>query len=133
MAAAAVALAQLQEDRRGEHRQSAQAQEGQLEGAEHIAATVALLDKRGVRVFDVRADAEEEWTRVILSSYVDGSSVMAACTPSRLNFEGNPQAMNPRSGSYGGGLGDFFGFKELLRDWRDRGDFAGLEIDDAVR
>jgi len=36
--------------------------------------------------------------------------------------------MNPRSGSYGGGRGDFLGFCELLAQWRAKGDFAGLEI-----
>ena len=58
---------------------------------------------------------------------------MAACTPSRLNFEGNPAAMKPRNGSYGGGLGDFYGFYELIRDWRDQlaaGEAVGLELDE---
>ena len=34
---------------------------------------------------------------------------MSACTPSRINQEGNPKAMGPRNGNYGGGLGDVFG------------------------
>lgn len=98
------------------------------EGAEHIGGTVALLERKGVTVFDVRADAEEAWTNRILSTWVDGSSVMAACTPSRINNEGHPELANPRNASYGGGLGDFFGFQKMLRRWRERGDFEGLEI-----
>ena len=34
--------------------------------------------------------------------------------------------LNPRSGAYGGGYGDFFGYRDLLADWRAAGDFAGL-------
>jgi hypothetical protein len=54
---------------------------------------------------------------------------MAACTPSRLNFEGHPEAFNPRSGAYGGGFGDVFGYRDLLAEWRASGDFAGWELD----
>ena len=40
---------------------------------------------------------------------------MAACTPSRINNEGHPEAMNPRNGNYGRGFGDYFAYRELLR------------------
>ncbi|MGE0878491.1 MAG: flavin-containing monooxygenase [Acidimicrobiia bacterium] len=100
-----------------------------VEGAEHIGATVALLEKSNVRSFDVNADAEDAWVKTILSSWVDGSSVMSACTPSRINNEGHPELNIPQNGSYGGGLGDFFGFKKLLREWRERADFAGLDVE----
>ena len=53
---------------------------------------------------------------------------MAVCTPSRLNFEGDPSAANPLQGTYGGGYGDVFGWRDLLREWRARDDFAGLEL-----
>ncbi len=57
---------------------------------------------------------------------------MSACTPSRLNLEGNPQAMNPRNGNYGRGLGDYFGYRELLHHWLQQGDCEGLELDAEV-
>lgn len=98
-----------------------------VEGAEHIGATVKLLEKRGVAAFDVSSEAEAEWKETILRSYVDGTAVMAACTPSRINNEGNPGAVSPFSGSYGCGLGDFFGFRQLLIDWRKQG-LPGLEF-----
>ena len=60
------------------------------------------------------AEAEEEWTQKVVDSYVDGSHVMAACTPSRINNEGNPQGLNPRNGNYGRGLGDYFGYRDIL-------------------
>jgi hypothetical protein len=38
--------------------------------------------------------------------------------------------MNPRSGNYGRGLGDYFGFRELLQQWLEQADFEGLELDE---
>jgi cation diffusion facilitator CzcD-associated flavoprotein CzcO len=98
-------------------------------GAEHIAETIASLEKRGVTAFDVSSGAEADWTGKIVDAYVDGSAFMAACTPSRLNFEGNPSAANPRNGSYAGGPGDVFAYRAILDKWREGG-FAGLEFDE---
>ena len=77
----------------------------------------------------MRAEAESEWVQKILDSYVDGSSVMAACTPSRINQEGDPASLNPRSGNYGRGMGDYFGYRELLEGWLADGTCEGLELD----
>jgi cation diffusion facilitator CzcD-associated flavoprotein CzcO len=101
-------------------------------GAEHIGATVKILEDRGIKVFEVSEQAEAEWCQKILDGYVDATELMSACTPSRLNNEGNPAAMKPRSGSYGGGLGDFYGFYDLIGEWRSqlaRGDSAGLDLE----
>jgi len=98
-------------------------------GAEFIGRAVGLLEQKGVEVFDVSAEAEEDWTQKIVDSYVDASAIMSACTPSRLNNEGHPEAMNPRSGSYGGGLGDWFGYRELLEQWLDAGSLEGLDLE----
>jgi hypothetical protein len=54
---------------------------------------------------------------------------MAACTASRWKYEGDVSLANPRARTYRGGLGDFFAYQKLLRDWRARGDFAGLRIE----
>ena len=98
-------------------------------GAQFVGRTVARLEEEGVAVFDVSAEAEADWTEKIVSSFVDASSVMAACTPSRINLEGHPEAMNPRNGNYGRGLGDYFGYRRLLEEWLDAGDCAGLELE----
>ena len=37
--------------------------------------------------------------------------------------------LDPHAGSYGGGFGDYFGFRDLLAQWREAGDFAGLELE----
>jgi cation diffusion facilitator CzcD-associated flavoprotein CzcO len=100
-------------------------------GAEHIGATVKILEERGIKVFDVTEDAETGWCEKIMEGYVDGSVIMSACTPSRINFEGNPAAMRPQNGSYGGGLGDFSGFRDLISKWRAQlagGESVGLRL-----
>ncbi len=97
-------------------------------GAEHIAATIARLDERGARIVDVSEAAEADWVGAIEAGYSDRSAFMSACTPSRLNFEGDPSPANPRNGSFGGGYGDYAGWVERLAEWR-ASDFPGLEID----
>jgi cation diffusion facilitator CzcD-associated flavoprotein CzcO len=97
-------------------------------GAEHIAATIARLDELGVEIANVSEDAEAEWVRKIVGGYVDESLFIASCTPSRLNFESNPSAVNPRNGNYGSGYGDYFGWRDLLTEWRN-GDLPGLELE----
>ncbi len=98
-------------------------------GARFVGRTIGHLAEEGVAVFDVSADAEADWTQKIVDSFVDASSVMAACTPSRINLEGHPEAMNPRNGNYGRGLGDYFGYRQLLEEWLDAGDCPGLELE----
>ncbi len=98
-------------------------------GAEFVGRAVGLLEQKGVEVFDVSAEAEEDWTQKIVGSYVDASAIMSACTPSRLNNEGHPETMSPRGGSYGGGLGNWFGYRELLEQWLDAGSLEGLDLE----
>jgi cation diffusion facilitator CzcD-associated flavoprotein CzcO len=98
-------------------------------GAQFIGSTIGLLERQGVEVFDVSADAEGAWTQKIVDSFVDSSAVMSACTPSRINNEGHPEAMNPRNGNYGRGFGDWFGYRELLEQWLEAADFEGLELE----
>jgi cation diffusion facilitator CzcD-associated flavoprotein CzcO len=98
-------------------------------GAEFVGRAVGLLEQRGVEVFDVSAEAEDDWTQKVVDSFVDPSIIMSACTPSRLNNEGHPEGINPRSGNYGRGFGDWFGYRELLEQWLEAGSFEGLDIE----
>ncbi len=98
-------------------------------GARFIGGAVGILEQSGAAVFDVGAEAEEEWTEKIVESFVDGSAVMSACTPSRINQEGNPQSLNPRNGNYGRGYGDYFGYRKVLEQWLERGECEGLDLD----
>jgi cation diffusion facilitator CzcD-associated flavoprotein CzcO len=99
------------------------------EGAIHIAQTIAALEASGAQRVDVRECAEAAWTQRIVDDWKDNRMFMAACTPSRLNFEGHPEAANPKAGTYGGGYGDIFAYRDLLAAWRADGTFRGLEID----
>jgi cation diffusion facilitator CzcD-associated flavoprotein CzcO len=99
-------------------------------GAAFVGGAVGILERRGVKVFDVSAEAEEDWTQRVVDSFVDASEVMSACTPSRINLEGHPEALNPRNGNYGRGLGDYFGYREVLEGWLADGGCAGLELDE---
>ena len=42
---------------------------------------------------------------------------------------GNMVILEPHAGSYGGGFGDYFGYRDLLAQWRETGDFAGLKLE----
>jgi cation diffusion facilitator CzcD-associated flavoprotein CzcO len=97
-------------------------------GAEFVGGAVGLLEQQGVEVFDVSAEAEEAWTKTIVDSFVDSSAVMSACTPSRINNEGHPEALNPRNGNYGRGMGNWFGYRARLEQWLEAGAFEGLEL-----
>ena len=97
-------------------------------GAEFIGRTVGMLEKKGVGVVDVSAEAEEGWTHEVVSTHVDSSGVMSACTPSRINNEGHPEALNPRNGNYGRGFGDWFSYRDLLEARLEAGSFEGLEL-----
>jgi cation diffusion facilitator CzcD-associated flavoprotein CzcO len=98
-------------------------------GGEFVGGAIRQLEERGVEVFDVSAEAEESWTEKVVDSFIDGSAVMSACTPSRINNEGHPEALNPRNGNYGRGMGDWFGYRERLEQWLEDGSFEGLELE----
>jgi cation diffusion facilitator CzcD-associated flavoprotein CzcO len=98
-------------------------------GGEFVGRAIGLLRTEGIDVFDVSADAEADWVKGIVDSYIDGSRLMAACTPSRINNEGHPEDRSPLVGAYRGGLGDWFGYRERLENWLEDGRFDGLEIE----
>ena len=87
-------------------------------GADFIGRLVEILDERSVRAFDVAAEAEEGWVSGIVDAYVDGSALMSACTPSRLNLEGHPGGDEPSQRQLRGS------FRRLLRLPRSAGEVA---------
>jgi len=97
-------------------------------GAQFVGRTIAALSAASATRFEVTAEAEASWTEEIASTFVDGSAVMSACTPSRINLEGHPELLNPRNGNYGRGFGDYFAYRDLLLRWLDDGTFEGLDV-----
>jgi hypothetical protein len=53
---------------------------------------------------------------------------MSACTPSRLNNEGDPGGTRARDTNFGPRFGDFFAYRELLESWLASGGLDGLEL-----
>ncbi len=98
-------------------------------GGQFVGGAISLLEQSDIEIFDVSAEAEEAWTQKIVDSFVDASVVLSACTPSRINNEGHPEAMNPRNGNYGRGMGDWFAYRDLLEHWLEAGTFEGLELE----
>ncbi|MGZ5390481.1 MAG: flavin-containing monooxygenase [Mycobacterium sp.] len=98
-------------------------------GAEFVSGTVELLEKQGIQVFDVNAEAEADWIRQIVDTYVDPSAVMSACTPSRINNEGDPGGIKARDTNFGRGFGDYFAYRELLEGWLASGELDGLDLE----
>jgi cation diffusion facilitator CzcD-associated flavoprotein CzcO len=100
-------------------------------GGEFVGRAIGLLQREGVDVFDVSAEAEEKWVQGIVDAYIDASRVMAACTPSRINDEGHPEERSPLVGAYRGGLGDWFGYRERLENWVEDGPVSYTHSDAA--
>ena len=96
------------------------------EQARHIAHIVAEATRRGVATLEASAAAEAEWTQTIVALSGDRLKFLEACTPGYYNGEGNVSPAVAQSLPYGAGP---VAFIELLRQWRESGDFAGLEID----
>jgi cyclohexanone monooxygenase/pentalenolactone D synthase len=103
-------------------------------GAEFVAGTIAALDAIGVDAFEVTEDAESEWVQRVMADSMAAAPPPGGvpCTPgSRMLFDddGNMVLLDHHAGTYGGGFGDYFGYRDLLADWLASGDFAGLRLD----
>ena len=100
-----------------------------VQGADFVGAVVAGLEEQGVAAFEVSETAEDDWCEEILATRVDSTHFASLCTPSRFNNEGDPTSIPPLASNWGGGFGDYFGFKERLAEFRARGEFPGLELE----
>jgi cyclohexanone monooxygenase len=96
------------------------------EQSQHIAYIIEHCLKNDVRSFEASEQAEADWVRTIQESGMMRAEFQLDCTPGYYNNEGRP-ADGPGwfGGSYGGGAMEFF---QLLRDWRSKGNFQGLEL-----
>ncbi len=98
------------------------------EQARHVAHIVGHCLQHGVRTVDASEDAERDWVRTILEGGAGRRAFLEACTPGYYNNEGRMDDRTASSFPYGGGPVSFIA---LLKQWRERGDFAGLELDGA--
>jgi cation diffusion facilitator CzcD-associated flavoprotein CzcO len=94
------------------------------EASKHACHIVGQALDNGWTEVEATADAEAEWLTTLAESARDLRAFQESCTPGYYNNEGQPDKGGFLIGSYGLGPMPFF---RLLADWRDAGDFAGLD------
>jgi cation diffusion facilitator CzcD-associated flavoprotein CzcO len=96
------------------------------EAASHFSHIVSHALNEGIQEIEVTASAEAEWIKRLDETARDVRAFQETCTPGYYNNEGYPQQGGGLIvNSYGLGPLAFF---RLLADWREAGDFAGLEL-----
>ncbi len=96
------------------------------EQSKHVAHLVEYSLKHGVGTVEASEEAEKAWVDVIVQAGPARLKFLEACTPGYYNNEGRPSAATVRGMPYAAGA---VAFIDLLRRWREEGDFAGLELD----
>ena len=96
------------------------------EQAQHVAHLVGHCLSAGVKTMDATAEAERDWVDTIVAQSEGRRKFLEACTPGYYNNEGRASDAAARSASYGAGP---LAFVHLLREWRESGEFVGLELD----
>ncbi len=96
--------------------------------AEHIAYIIAEAINRGATVVEPSAQAQDAWVATIRELAFDNSAFDLSCTPGYYNNEG--RGFGDASRSFLGEVYSpgFYAFDDLLRQWRDAGDLAGLTL-----
>lgn len=90
---------------------------------QHVAHVVARALERGVRSVEVSEAAEAAWVDVLRLSG-RGREFLESSTPGGDDDGGRLSGGAAQNGFFGEGPVEFF---RLLREWRERGDLAGLE------
>jgi cyclohexanone monooxygenase len=94
------------------------------EQAGHIVAVIDALRKRGLTRLEPRAEAEAAWQEVIHAKSRDRVAFLSRCTPGYYNGQGDVERGIFVNIFNGGGNA----FARLIEEWRERGDFDGLEV-----
>ena len=95
------------------------------EQCSHIAYIVDHARQHQLSRIEVSEAAEAEWVQTIIDKARLGLKFFEECTPGYYNNEGKPGERNGQNSQYGGGPVEFF---NLLAQWREQGDLAGLEL-----
>jgi cation diffusion facilitator CzcD-associated flavoprotein CzcO len=92
---------------------------------QHIAFIIQQALARGAKYVEPTLEAQDEWVKRIRETAFDISQFQRECTPSYFNNEGDEKKARWFLGeSYGPG---WDAFQQLMQEWRDKGDLAGLE------
>jgi cyclohexanone monooxygenase len=96
------------------------------EQSRHIAYILEQAHEREVRTVDVSEAAEAGWVRTVVEASVANLAFLESCTPGYYNNEGHPNGELVRqNGTYAPGI---MVFANKLREWREEGALAGLEL-----
>ncbi len=98
------------------------------EQAKHVAHIVGHCVRVGVRTVETSVEAEDRWVDEIVARGEDRIRKLQACTPGYYNNEGRPSMETAKGLPHAAGPVVFI---DMLRRWREAGDFAGLELDGA--
>jgi len=96
--------------------------------AVHVAYIIDELGKRDLQVAEVTAAAEDAWIEQIIAAAGTGmgaTEFLESCTPGYYNREGNISNINRQNSPYAPGIN---AFNALLKEWRDKGDMAGMDL-----
>jgi len=96
------------------------------EQAKQVAYCVAEALGRGVRSFEVTAEAEAAWVATVLARAQDHTSFAEQCTPGYYNNEGQ---LSPQARQNMFFMGGPLEFVEMLDRWRGDGRLEGLALD----
>jgi cyclohexanone monooxygenase len=93
---------------------------------EHVAYVIGRARHERARTIEPTEEAERGWLATLADSMRGRTSFQHECTPGYYNNEGRPgEGPGWFGGNYGGGAQAFF---TLLREWREQGDYVGLEV-----
>ncbi|MFU8814413.1 MAG: hypothetical protein ACNA7W_03645, partial [Pseudomonadales bacterium] len=94
--------------------------------AVHVSYIISEVQRRGKRVVEVAADAEEAWVQEIVRLAGTGAQAfLEQCTPGYYNREGKGTGGNMQNSPYAPGIN---AFNALLAEWRERGDLEGMTL-----
>lgn len=94
--------------------------------AVHAAHLVGHSVANGVQRVEASTEAERNWTNKIVELSGARIKFLETCTPGFYNNEGGRLEAQAKSMPYGGGPLEFI---QILQDWREAGEFEGLELD----
>ncbi|HET6811103.1 MAG TPA: NAD(P)/FAD-dependent oxidoreductase [Acidimicrobiales bacterium] len=95
------------------------------EASGHAAHIIRHAVDHAVREIEVTEEAETGWLQILDETARDIRGFQESCTPGYYNNEGNPGRQAFLGGTYGKGPMPFF---KMMAEWRDSGEFTGLEL-----
>ena len=99
----------------------------------HSAYIIRQALDRGATAVEPSLEAQNGWVQHLRATAIDNTQWVRECTPSYFNNEGEAQLTSSGVEKYRFYLGESYGpgwnaFEQILQDWRDKGDLAGLVV-----